>query len=461
MPSVEKSYTILADITFMDNVLLVTIDSLRAFRFLSEDSRELLSSFDRLLDNGGMSFSSAFATGPMTKTSFPGILHGSFGLDIPTFPQMDIERPSLASSLRDCGIPTAGFTSNPFLSREFRYDRGFDRFRDYQNALSRKSARLFPRGIERASGVIEQIDRWLPVTIIMKKLYELASGESRPYVSATQIVDDTMDFLLTIQSPFFCWAHFMDVHHPCFPPKRYRDRQGVASDLTASAVSDMYSRFVRETESLSEANLTTLRRLYRAAIAYVDDELNRLLDELEARGSLEKTLVIVTSDHGELFGEHGQHSKQARLYDELIQVPLVFSHTFSSLSSTDLISLIDIPPLVHEVFGCSPPSTYASHSPLSNDPRELVVFEHVRDNKAIIGARSKQWRYVIDDIRDEERLTELTTGQVDVLPKSLNDDAKRVKSAAVEHLNRIAHTDGELSVSADVRNRLAELGYLE
>jgi len=460
MDYVGKSYSILAYSTAMDNVLFVTIDSLRALKFLTEDTQKHLTSFDRLLRDGGVSFSNAFATGPMTKTSFPGLLYGSYALDITSYPQMETNGLSLASSLRDCGITTAGFTSNPFLSREFDYNDGFDYFRDYQSVLSRKSARLFPRGIERAGGVVEQIDNWLPVTTLMKKLYEMASGRSRPYVSATRIVDDTIEFLSTEQSPFFCWTHFMDVHHPCFPPQSYRDRHGIAPDITATDVSDMYSKFVGDADSLSEEQLLTLRQLYRAAIDYVDDEVNRLLDEIAASGRLENTLVIITSDHGELFGEHGEYSKQARLYDELLQVPLVFSRSLS-LSPTDLVSLIDLPPLVHEVVDCPAPPAYDGRSPLSNPSRNRILFEHIHDGHPIVGARSDQWKYVIDDIRNEERLVELSTGQINHTPQDLTDDAKKVREVAKNHFNNIPSVEEEIVVSDNVRERLTELGYLD
>jgi arylsulfatase A-like enzyme len=127
----------------MQNCLLLTIDSLR-FDYLNDEITPTIA--DLAVD--GHSFERVFATGPGTTPSFPAMLTGTLPLSYGGLGPLSEDRPRVAEQLRDKGLATAGFQCNPFLSRHFNYDRGFDVFEDYQNPLMGVATRLFPRGIE-------------------------------------------------------------------------------------------------------------------------------------------------------------------------------------------------------------------------------------------------------------------------------------------------------------------------
>jgi arylsulfatase A-like enzyme len=435
----------------LQNVLLVTIDSLR---YDATDRLDL-----SLSDT--ISFDRAFATGPGTSPSFPGILTGTLPLSYGGLGPLTDDRPRLATYLRDAGLTTGGFQCNPFLSRHFNYDRGFDAFEDYQHPLMGVATRLFPRGIE-LDGQLGNVDDILHLTDAIKWVYSLVAGKPRPYVGADVITDDAITWLDNTDGPFFCWAHYMDVHHPCFPPREYRAAYEVA-DIDQSEVTDWYSALVSAPDKLADRDIEALQRLYWAAIEYTGDQIDRLFKHLTADNRLDETLVIVTSDHGELFGDHGEYGKPERMYDELLRVPLMIANGPKHLADAtgDLVSLLDIPPLIHDMLDMDVPDEYEGCIPGNDAPREYAMAEHEVEGTVVIGARSSDWLYEADEIRDEHRLFDLRNGFKQI-PTAQDSPAEAVKQAVLERLATLdidsSHLDDQ--VEGDVEARLEDLGYL-
>jgi hypothetical protein len=426
----------------VENVLLVTVDSLRydAWRELQPD----LTAGPRL-ERGGATFDWAFATGPGTTPSFPALLTGTMPLSYGGLGPLSTERPRVAADLRDRGFATGGFHSNPYLSGAFDYDVGFDAFEDYQNPLMGVATRLFPRGIEINNPRLERLDDVLNLTGLLKTAYRQVSGKARPYVDAEVITDDTIAWLETTEGPFFGWAHYMDVHHPCHPPRRFRETFSVG-EVDTETVSALYSRLIRDPDTLTEENVETLLGLYRAAIQYVDHQVSRLLRVLRESGRYEDTLVVFTS--------------------ELLRVPLVVTNAPDSLCPTgELVSLLDVPPLWQTALGESVPAQYEGVVP-GQDARSFVVAEHEVEGDAIVGVRSRNWLYERDDIRDARRLFELgSMRRVD--PEMATDrEARVVLRAGESRMSEIQRAgvaqDGETDrgeLGSDVEARLEELGY--
>jgi len=384
---------------------------------------------------------------------------------------MSTDRPFLAVSLQRAGYTTGGFHSNPFLSESFNYDTGFEVFEDYQNPLMALATRIFPRGIEVNTPVLRKLDEHLQFTTALRKAYEIVSGKSRPYVSGEVITEDVIDFLDATEEPFFVWGHYMDVHHPCFPPDRYRQQFGVEASVEVDDVAALYADFVRHPERLDDGDLDTLERLYDAAIAYVDDQLQRVLDHLEAGGRLENTVVVITSDHGELFGEHSQYAKPPRMYDELLQIPLVGSNLPPELrrASTDLVSLVDLPSIIHYALGVDSVPDRIGRIPGIDDPRNHVLAEHVVEGDAVVGVRSDEWLVELDNVRGERRLRRLEDDEEFDL-ETINsigggiEGAQKLVQRASERLSAVdapAPADLDLELDPDVEHRLQDLGYIE
>ncbi len=441
------------------NVLLLTIDSLRL-----DEWRSLQTSLEagRALAAAGVSFDRAFTTGPGTTSSFPGMLTGTLPLSHGGLGPLSPSRPRVSSELKACGLHTAGFHSNPFLSTHFNYEEGFDTFRDYQNPLMGVATRIFPRGIEINQPAIKRIDNVVNLTGAIKSSYQRLSGKARPYVSAEVIADDTIEWISGESGPFFCWAHFMDVHHPCYPPREDRELWDVA-DIDETVAASRYSRMINDPDGISPDEHREMMGLYRAAIHYVDRQIQRILDALSDGGVLSDTLIILTSDHGELFGEYDRYGKPARMYNELLHVPLIVVNADARLASvrTELISLLDLPPLIHHALDAEVPKAYEGILP-GQRTREYIVAEHAVDGKPIVGVRSNRWCYEIDEIREKRRLIDLEMGTArdgEYLPDA---EAELVCDVALQRMHEIGHTTHETTrtpLDRDVEARLETLGY--
>jgi arylsulfatase A-like enzyme len=120
----------------------------------------------------------------------------------------------------------------------------------------------------------------------------------------------------TTGRPFFAFLNFQDAHAPYLPPSEFEDRFG--PKRTGRALQDLSER-----RDWSEDELRAERAAYDGSIGYVDSQIGQLLDDLGNQGLLDNTIVIVSSDHGELFGEHGITDHGNSLYVPLLQVPLL------------------------------------------------------------------------------------------------------------------------------------------
>lgn len=145
----------------MQNVILLTIDSLRADRLDSLGySRKITPNIDRLAKKGVL-FSTAIANGPYTACSFPSILTSTYALMYPRFKENNLflsdERTSIAEALSRHGYATAAFHDNPHLAAYFGYDRGFDVFEDHLKEMNDGSfASGMKRKVKRRHG--EKVD---------------------------------------------------------------------------------------------------------------------------------------------------------------------------------------------------------------------------------------------------------------------------------------------------------------
>lgn len=436
------------------NVLVLTVDSLR-YDSTPNVNESILS------DASTVSFSQAFATGPGTTPSFPALLTGTLPLSYGGLGPLSESRPRVSTRLAEAGRTTGAFHCNPFLSTHFNYDVGYDEFKDYQNPLMGIATKIFPRGIEINNAKLRRIDDTLHITDAIKKSYQLVKGKPRPYVSAEVITDDTIEWLGETDQSFFCWTQYMDVHHPCFPPEEYRDRYNI-TDVTQTDVSEWYSALLREPETLSEKEIDDLETLYEAAIEYTFDQIDRIVRYLKDTGRYEDTLIILTSDHGELFGEYDQYGKPERMYDELLHVPLVVVNgpDYLEKATDDLVSLLDVPPLIHDALGLDVPDEYEGRVPGKDESREYIMAEHEVEGDVIVGARSEDWLYEGDEINDEHRLFDLRNGLKQV--ERDHPDATTVRNAVLARLNQLdieaKYLQGDMET--DVENRLEDLGYL-
>jgi arylsulfatase A-like enzyme len=153
--------------------------------------------------------------------------------------------------------------------------------------------------------------------------------------------------------PFFVLANYFDAHNPYLPPPEFEARF-VKRRPAAGVQYHPHTVIWWDNYGHPAAELDAQRDMYDGAIAWLDSELGRLFDGLETRGLLENSVVIITADHGEAFGEHGRLGHGADVYEELIHVPLIVafgSRVPAGMRVAEAVTLADLPVTILDLVG--------------------------------------------------------------------------------------------------------------
>jgi arylsulfatase A-like enzyme len=284
------------------NVLLVSLDTLRARSLGSFGyARDTSPFIDALARQGslfGSTMTTSATTGPSHMSLFTGLYPVHHGL-VTGAEWKRPEVPTLASLLRAAGYTTAAFTEDGFLVRPKGFGEGFSHYVENRKLPER------PRDVR------------------------ITFGQARRWLEQNE------------QQPFFVFVHTYEVHVPYAPPERYA--QVFAGDGLPGP---------------ERADIRQMRDAYDREIRYVDDELRSLFAALRELGLDESTLVVITADHGEEFAEHGWLQHGSTVFQEVIHVPLLFWAPGLVPQGREIerpVSLIDVAPTILSLVGVPAP----------------------------------------------------------------------------------------------------------
>jgi len=194
------------------------------------------------------------------------------------------------------------------------------------------------------------------------------AGIAAEYHQTTWCANEAIAFMSEPRDgPWLMSVNPFDPHPPFDPPPEYMARMDVASmPLPLFQSSELESQLAfggidHQTEMPQDPETYDARRMvaaYYAQIELIDDQVGRMLDALAATGQREDTIVIYTSDHGEMLGDHGLLRKGCRFYEGAVHVPLIISwpgHFQAGARSSALVELADIVPMLYEALGMGIP----------------------------------------------------------------------------------------------------------
>lgn len=384
------------------NVLLVILDTVRAKSVSALGyARPTTPRLERLARRGVL-FERAYATSPWTLPTHGSLFTGRYPHELRAsfFVPLDDTYPTLAEVLGARGWATAGFTANVvYTSRTHGLDRGFDRYEDYPLSVGQAVLSTSIGREVATSTTLRNALGW----------HELLNRKSAARVNR--------DFLRWLDSepggrPFFAFLNYFDAHEPYLPPEPFRSRLGGEErrgplrhwgGLAAGAEAKRPAEWKTSAEIVRH-DLDA----YEAAVAYVDHELGRLVDELERRGELERTVIVIASDHGEHHGERGLHHHANSLYVPLLHVPLLvlFPGRVPEGARVEApVTLRDVPATVMELAGLEggpfPGRSLSRHwNPDVTVPPEPVLSEW-EDGPTFSLIRGR-WHYLMSvDLREE------------------------------------------------------------
>jgi len=437
-----------------DNVLLVTVDSLRWDT--ATESREAVAPNVASLARTGTEFTQAVANGPNTPSSFPSILTGTHPLMYGGYRYLDEARPFLSDTLRDSGFTTVGYHSNPHLGPEKNYNHGFDVFNDGKEETD---------SVDTLTNLVdENLSSDSRLYSLLRRLWHVfgsATGASA-YERAESITDDALGWLDDWDGEqFFGWIHYMDVHYPFQPPDEHLEAIG-HEPLSARRVASLNDAMEESPDSLTEEDAADLRALYRGELHYVDHHVGRLLNALSEQGVRNETMVVFTADHGEAFGEHGRWGHHPYMYDELLRVPLVVDEPGRVPGTDDTqVSLLDLFPTICDACGVQRPEKLQGEN--LYEKSQGVELGTSNGGKRL-AARTTEWKclwHVSEgDIElynlqfEPEESRDVSDANPDVVDR-LKSEMQNYREAA-----RSTEADlPEVEESEAVKQRLRDLGY--
>jgi len=484
------------------NVIVISIDTLRpdrmgAYGHRAGETGEGTTPFLDELASKGALFTNAVSTSSWTLpahyallTGMPDELHDMVHDSMPPSPKIAM----LAEILGREGYATGGFYSGPYLHPFFGFARGFDR---YESCLGFRTIYDVPK---------EEIGTWSQ-TEIRQSLAE-TEAFSHEAVTSREVTEKGLSFVREKgDRPFFLFLHYFDVHNDYVPPAPFNKLfdPGYTGWVDGRGV----TRDPRYKSNMTPRDLENLLARYDGEIAWVDDNIRRLFSGIRKIDPkiLENSIVIVTSDHGEAFLEHGEIGHRHSLYEEEVKIPLIVSspgRIEDGARIDEAVTIYDIVPTLldmldldgpHGMFGRSflprlegkgTPSAGGTARPL---PLELTVLPRGEDKSAffkhlalrlgdlkLISVQKREWsperpldftgslieeKHELFDLKQDGGEGRDIAGQRrDLLERMLETRGELFRELKAEY-EKIRRSGGTLpqEIPDSIREKLKALGY--
>jgi choline-sulfatase len=419
------------------NLLLVTIDTVRAdhcsaygYGFRTTPTLERLAREGALVEK-------AYAPTATTAPSHASLFTSRYPLEhgvVRNGLVLGQEHVTLTEALRTAGYQTAAFVSSFVLKNRFGLSQGFETYQSKFDTAGQTAATGWWEGVEVKTG----FDRRADATTDLALAWLDRRGGERP---------------------FFLWVHYFDPHHPYSPPPPY-DRQFPQSDREVAA--------------------------YDGEIGFADAQLGRLLTALEAKGQLARTLVVVTSDHGEGLMQHGYMRHGLQIYEEAVRVPLVARWPGRVPAGRRIpgpVELVDLAPTLLQLLGVEVPKLFrgSSFAPgllgedkgTGFDPRRMVFLQrrlyetHEIDGFKVkgdkFGLRAGAWKYIEAEEEGTRELFDLQGDPKEAVNLAQKETARAERLSAAIRAWRTAlgqHARAASDDSREAEEALRALGYV-
>jgi arylsulfatase A-like enzyme/Tfp pilus assembly protein PilF len=423
------------------NLLLITIDTLRTDRVGAFGGpSNLTPTLDRLASDGLM-LTRAYASAPLTLPSHTSILTAVsppvHGVRANGLFRLGPKLPTLATVLRSAGYRTGAFVGAFVLDARFGLTRGFD---VYDDRYGEKHAGDPTEGAERrAEDVIKPAIRW-----ILDGTSESATSRPREAPSASAAIEDYARAPRregvgergrgpASDKKWFAWIHFYDPHEPYRAPEPFASRH----------------------------------QPYDAEVAYTDATIATLLESLRSVGQLDRTLLVVASDHGESLGEHGERTHGVFVYDVTMRVPWIIAgpHVHHGVNAA-LVRLIDLAPTTLDLLGIERPAEFEGRSVVKGGERTAYV-------EAMDANLTRNWAPLTGIVSGHSKLIDLPIPEMYDLsadPREMTNVHARdpalarvleslLRDGAAAQAARASNAE-RTTLSADARQRLQALGYV-
>lgn len=469
----------------LSNVLFIVLDSARYDHLsLNGYHRTTTPNLDDL-SSDSIVFDQAFSAAPWTPPSHASMFTGTYPSVHGYFDAgMNVDMLTLAEHLSMEGYATFGTVVNPKIGDQTALSRGFDEY------LSVYRIPFKPQSIKELRQYYVDL---LPGFIRLARKYPRMDRKASEYLTNHAI--KTRISSNSGSQPFFGFININAPHSKYAPPQPFRDRFETfdENDIRMDLVRDMADRggykFMAEEINPTSDEWNAVKDWYDGEIAFADSLIGELVQSLRKEGVYEDTMIIVTGDHGEHFGEHGRAYHQFSLFDELIHVPLLVklpSQKHGGARRKDLVSHVDIAPTVYNQMNITAPNSIEGKPLFDDENREAIfaeygepitgvkslesnsenpVQDHIYDrlNHGLQCVRTKEFK-LIRRSDDELIVTGVTDGEEVLSKQSLDQKGRQSIDELRERLNVALPHHPNMSnrgeIAEGTKQRLKELGYL-
>ena len=357
---------------------------------------------------------------------------------------------TLAEIFQDNGYRTIGVPANyTVLGKSLNLHQGFQIYENFSNIGSLN--RTFP---------LRPVSHYFAYLAYMPDFFMDTMRATHITERCIRAVDTSAN------SAFFLFVNYMDAHEEYCPPRPYNRHY---ADSKFPHLARVKRSFLNTTPlgDSQEVWDTFLMSQYDGAISYLDDQLGRFFEHLKHTGIYERALIIVTSDHGELFGEHGLHAHTTPMYEGVVRVPLMIKFPNSRQTGRDATSKIQLHDLfatILSVCGLPVPENTAGRSFGSHSSPAVGEFENavIRQHRVIYDGSYKYFSY------ERERPEELYNLDADPMerrnlaaehPAIAESMAKQLRQWVDVHPPR--YETKKTEVPTETLRALKGLGYLQ
>ena len=386
-----------SEATSPPNVLLITIDTIRADHCSTYGYERLTTPTLSRVAEAGVLFRNAYApmatTGPSHASLMTSLYPRTHGC-VKNGLVLDQWVRTLSEVLKGTGYQTVAVVSSFPLAAKFGFDQGFD---------------LYDDSFEGHGGEPETRN-WEGMVV------------ERHFDRDARVTTDKASDWLRVQrksgEPFFLWVHYFDPHSPYSPAESHRQ---LFLPMTG--------------DDPAPGSLEHTVALYDAEIRETDDALGRLLQVVDEEGLTDSTVLVIAGDHGEGLMQHGHMEHGVHLYEEAVRVPLVISwpgNHPAGIETQEPVQLLDIMPTLLEITGIVGKTSVQQGQSLVGvmtdrqraDPNRPVFFERRRyktrrvGNLFItgskLGIRSGSWKYIEADVEGTRELFDLKSDPLEL-----------------------------------------------
>jgi len=453
------------------NVVLVVLDSARADHLSSYGYARQTMPFLDQLGREGVRFQQMISTSSWTLPSHASLFTGLF----PSTHGATDENRLLASRhrllaeyMKDAGYRTAAFCTNPWVSPQTGFGRGFDLFH-----TQRVAGRLAGRA-----------------TLYARKASDRVLGRDDSGARRTNRALGA--WLEQGGEPFFAFVHYNEPHLPFRPPGPY-DRMFMPRGITSArinAVNQDANQYIAGAVQMTEEDFVILNALYDGELRYADMRLQEIADALVRQGRWDRTVLIVTADHGENLGEHHMMGHKFVLCDTLLRIPLIMRCPRlipQGFVVDELAQLTDITPTVLDFAGVETDGGRLSGRALIKDGQAtpgpaFAIAERHRPNLTVFQQRFPQFDVRRYEVRQKAIRTRREKfiwhsdeanefydlirdpGEEDNLVESEAQRAEALRRALFDWFAGIERSEGDgraPAMDAAMRGQLERLGDIE